>query len=444
MATRFQQQVTQAQNTKRSAEGARAEAQQARAGIPTPNADRLIAQGDQQLTAGNDLLARGHPAEATGQYAAANASFNSATQDAERERAALAATAAATAAAQQAAAAAAQQAAIARQRAAAAAQEAAARSAAQKAAAAAAVQAALNAKAAAVAANTQALKTIAAQPPPPTPAPVPIGKPSPEPASSRPSPAGSPTVKPSKPPAAKPSKPAPGHTPRPHGPTITPTAQAASLSPAALEAYRKAKAAGVLRELWLHAERQQETGYPNGRYDSNVPHVYGAYSWDQLSGWENMARDAGYGRYASSPPADAPDSVQDAVAWHFMGPYVENGNLAAAAELWNGGVPYPVPNPVLGSTAVYADEVIAKFETLVAQLPASGTQPQHGHPPSHGPGSGPQVTTPPSGVSSGAWNGNPEGVQLQAAYQNLHDTLSTWNPGFRHQLQLLASRPIGG
>jgi hypothetical protein len=422
MAGEFAQQVTQAQNTKRSAEGARAEAWQARSGIPAPSADRLISQGDQQLAAGNSLLARGHPADAIGQYAAAARSFNQATADAERKRAALDAAAAQQAAALQAAAAAAQQAQIAAERQKAAAEQAAARGAAQKAAAAHAVQAALNAKKAAAAANTRALKTISAQPRATVTQPAPTRRPTARPTGSKPSTAFSPAVTPSKPPLAS----------------------VAVLSSAAIDAWRKAKAAGMLRQLWLRAERQQETGYPNGRYDSNTPGAYGAYSWNDLAGWANMARDAGFAQYAGRPPADAPDSVQDAVAWHFMGPYVDSGNLMAAAEVWNGGVPYSIPNPVLGSTAVYADEVISKFEALVAQLepvPSGGGSgirpaPLHGGRPA-----GPQPAAP---VSSNAWNGNPEGVQLQAAFQNLHDTLSKWNPGFRHQLQLIASRPIGG
>lgn len=444
MATRFQQQVTQAQNTKRSAEGARAEAQQARAGIPTPTADRLIAQGDQQLTAGNDLLARGHPAEATGQYAAANASFNQATADAERERAKLAQQAAQAAAARQAAQAAAQQAAIARQREQAAAEQAAARTAAQQAAAAAAVRAALNAKAAAVAANTAALHTIAAQPPPPTPQPVPISKPKPEPTSSRPSVPSQQKPKPAKPPKANPTKPPPA-----------PVAQATVFLPVYGEQLSPSKVA-IVREIisigkqlgasalvikaCLYAAAG-ESFYTPGDGGSNVFQTTctggAAYYGQNLA---LQAREWYLGGHCFARGGISYSRTYNTI-WQIANATEEN-------QVWSqsGGDSYTYPGRPSSNvtTSQLEAEVTALYDYYAGAVATQPAAPSHGHPPSHGQGSGPQAPSPSPAVHSGAWNGNPEGQQLQAAYQNYHDTLSKWNPGFRHQLQLLAHRPIGG
>lgn len=129
-----------------------------------------------------------------------------------------------------------------------------------------------------------------------------------------------------------------------------------------------------LRDAWLQAEREQETGYPNGNYGYNQPGCYGAYCWNAPSNWSGDARQTGFGQYANSLPARVPHSVQDAVAWAIMEPYVTRGQYAQAAELWNGGVPYSVPNPVLGSSAVYANQVISKFRAIMGgQVPAQSS-----------------------------------------------------------------------
>ena len=116
--------------------------------------------------------------------------------------------------------------------------------------------------------------------------------------------------------------------------------------------------------IWLAAERWQETCSPSGVYTEDVTGCLGAYCWLDQGVWDSAARSTGYGQYAGTPPYQVPPSVQDAVAWGVMGPYVTKGELAQAAEMWNGGVPYPVPNPVLGSSGVYAQQVIAKYHSL--------------------------------------------------------------------------------
>jgi hypothetical protein len=130
-----------------------------------------------------------------------------------------------------------------------------------------------------------------------------------------------------------------------------------------------------VRDAWLQAERQQETG---GNYGYNRPGCYGAYCWNALSNWQSDASKTGYGQYANTPPANVPTWVQDAVAWGVMGPYVSKGQYSQAAEVWNGGVPYPIPNPALcpGCTSgTYAQEVIAKFKAILGGKvpPSSGT-----------------------------------------------------------------------
>lgn len=118
---------------------------------------------------------------------------------------------------------------------------------------------------------------------------------------------------------------------------------------------------------WLQAERQQETGYPAGNYNQNSAGCAGAYCWSTTEIWQNMARHAGV-NVARYPNAnDAPPHVQDHVAWAVMAPYVTRGHFAQAAEVWNGGHPYPVPNPALGSSGVYANEVIQKFHQVTRE-----------------------------------------------------------------------------
>lgn len=144
---------------------------------------------------------------------------------------------------------------------------------------------------------------------------------------------------------------------------------------------------------WLAAIRQQETGSAsNPDYTHDSAGCMGAYCWAAQGDWSSMATEAGYGQYANTPPYDVPGSVQDAVAWAMMGPYVEQGELSQAAELWNGGVPYAVPNPVLGSSATYASEVISKLQAIMG-----GTLPYNA-----GSSSSSAVLTSASGAPAGA------------------------------------------
>lgn len=127
-----------------------------------------------------------------------------------------------------------------------------------------------------------------------------------------------------------------------------------------------------LKQAWLQAERQQETGAsgPNGNYKQNSAGCMGAYCWNTQADWASDATKAGYGKYANTPPYELSATIQDAVAWAIMGPYVVKGQFAQAAELWDGGVPYNVPGQpgVPGNdSAGYAQEVIAKFKSLLQQ-----------------------------------------------------------------------------
>lgn len=436
MASVFQQQVTQANNTKRSAEGARAEAQQARAGISTPNADNLIAQGDVYLTAGDDLLARGHPADAITAYAAANAHFNDATADAERERAALAASAAAAAAAQQAAAAAAQQAAIAQQRQQAAIAQAAAATAAQQAQAAAKVQAALNAKAAAAAANTAALKTIAAQPSKPSPAPVPAGRPVAQPVSSHPSPPPAKHPAPARPPKHNPAKQAPpsrtaGGTHQ--GAVFTAAYSSVQLAQqeAMFTAWQQSGAnRTVLRCLFLIGVAENEWD----PYTCNSSDHCGVFQLDSDWQREHSYEDTGWwASYAIRNGFYSYGGLRAIVASH---PSWSIGEMVEACQ---------GAGPTFSEAAAYyngrlgeADAALAAIERSHGTTPAPPKgRPKYGAPPGAG-------VPQPAPVASGAWNGNPAGQQLEAAFHQLHTTLKTWNPGFRHQLSLRARQPIGG
>lgn len=115
---------------------------------------------------------------------------------------------------------------------------------------------------------------------------------------------------------------------------------------------------------FLAALRWQESGSPQGNYTE--PNGDGAYQIIP-STWRGWATDSGYGKYANMPASTVPKAVQDAVAKWAVLQYF-NGNAGSnyykVALDWNGGVPYVVPNPVLGDTGVYADSVMSHFAAI--------------------------------------------------------------------------------
>lgn len=186
----------------------------------------------------------------------------------------------------------------------------------------------------------------------------------------------------------------------------------------------------VLRCLFLIGVAENEWD----PYTCNASNHCGVFQLD--SGWQAM------------------HSYQDTAYWAAYamknGFYSHGGliHIAATNPGWSIGEMVQAcqgAGPTWQAATDYYNGRLAEADAALAATEGRlGAGAGHGHVPSHGPGSGPQITSPPAPVHSGAWNGNPEGQQLQAAYQNYHDTLSKWNPGFRHQLQLLAHRPIGG
>lgn len=133
----------------------------------------------------------------------------------------------------------------------------------------------------------------------------------------------------------------------------------------------------------------------------NEPNGQGAYQIIQ-SNWPSWAKEAGYPQYANDPNAsDAPPSVQDAVARYKVIQYYY-GSAAQSWEKvaldWNGGAPYPVPNPVLGSTQVYADEVMSKFSQVLSGKAPSSIKSSTNLPPYSEDPYAYGVTSEPSGV----------------------------------------------
>jgi hypothetical protein len=93
----------------------------------------------------------------------------------------------------------------------------------------------------------------------------------------------------------------------------------------------------------------------------------GGYQFEPAT-WRSDAAAAGVSTAQYPTAQSAPPAVQDAVAAHAM-TAIYNGpadqDWTKVAEVWNGGVPRPVPNPALGpgaTTATYAAQVIARFE----------------------------------------------------------------------------------
>lgn len=108
----------------------------------------------------------------------------------------------------------------------------------------------------------------------------------------------------------------------------------------------------------------------------------GAYQFIQ-STWDNEAAAAGYGQYVGRPAADAPPSVQDAVAAHMATSYYNQfgGNWADVAEAWympayagNPADQNTVPDPQAGNTQTVAQYAQAITSAMGASsAPSSST-----------------------------------------------------------------------
>lgn len=123
---------------------------------------------------------------------------------------------------------------------------------------------------------------------------------------------------------------------------------------------------------FLAAEREQETGSPEGDYAENVAGCQGAYCWEDPGVWRSMAVRAGVNVNAYPDAFDAPPALQDAVATGYLYPIYlaagggQAGYLAAAAS-WNGGTTAVRANPALGPGATnytYASAVVEKMSAL--------------------------------------------------------------------------------
>lgn len=131
---------------------------------------------------------------------------------------------------------------------------------------------------------------------------------------------------------------------------------------------------------FLAAEREQETGAPDGDYNENVAGCQGAYCWRDPGVWRSMAARAGLDPAAYANAAEAPPSLQDAVVTADLYPVYlaagggQAGYLAAAAT-WNGGTTAVRANPALGPGATnytYALEVVDKMSELGGPEPTTG------------------------------------------------------------------------
>lgn len=167
-----------------------------------------------------------------------------------------------------------------------------------------------------------------------------------------------------------------------------PEGGAASCPPVAELASSGASSANASDPEWayfLAAEREQETGSPEGDYGHDSAGCQGAYCWDSTSIWQAMAAEAGANTGAYPMAFDAPSSVQDHVASTMLYAIYQDhgggqGGYAAAAAAWNGGTTSVVANPALGPGATnytYANEVLSKMARLLGQpaAPASSSPP---------------------------------------------------------------------
>lgn len=122
---------------------------------------------------------------------------------------------------------------------------------------------------------------------------------------------------------------------------------------------------------FMQATREQESS-------NNYTEAGGGAYQFETGTWQNAAKGAGVSVSAYPTANSAPSQVQDQVASYLMTSYY-NGpagqDWTKVAEMWNGGVPYPVPNPALGpgaTTATYAAEVLAKFNAILGGSGTSG------------------------------------------------------------------------
>lgn len=156
---------------------------------------------------------------------------------------------------------------------------------------------------------------------------------------------------------------------------------------------------------FLAAEREQETGFPDGNYAENVAGCQGAYCWLDPGVWRSTAARAGVDVSAYADAAEAPPVLQDAVVTGYLYPvYLATGGgragYLAAAATWNGGTTAVRANPALGPGATnytYALEVVAKM----SELGGGSSEPAT-------PGTG---QTCPAGATTGAYRNPLRAVQ---------------------------------
>lgn len=129
-------------------------------------------------------------------------------------------------------------------------------------------------------------------------------------------------------------------------------------------------------DAFLAGLRTVESGSAAGNYTER--NGQGAYQILQ-SNWPTWAKR--YAGYITTDPnaSDAPPAIQDEVARGAVtADYYGRGgqDWTKVAEIWNGGEPYPVPNPALGpgaTTADYAARVLAAMGAAGPQTPTDST-----------------------------------------------------------------------
>lgn len=127
--------------------------------------------------------------------------------------------------------------------------------------------------------------------------------------------------------------------------------------------------------VFEEAERQQETGSPQGDPTHNSADCQGSYCWLNASIWSAMASEGAVNVSAYPDAYNAPEAVQDAVFTGVSFPVYQKAGggqagYSAAAAAWNGGTTAVVSNPGLGNGATnytYANAVLAKMAKLLGQ-----------------------------------------------------------------------------
>lgn len=136
-------------------------------------------------------------------------------------------------------------------------------------------------------------------------------------------------------------------------------------------------------DAFLAAIRQHESG---GNYSAYNPGggASGAYQFIQPT-WSSWANQAGYPQYAGQPAADAPPSVQDAVAAAMASSYYQayGGNWQSTAEAWyypawagNPAYQNSVPDPSAGNTLTvgqYGHNIVSTMSQYLGQPDATLT-----------------------------------------------------------------------